>query len=95
MFLDDITTLTKTYLRRGLAYELKQEKELAVADLNRVLELSPENKQAQEAIDRIGKTKQDSESLIENLPEIEGVRSAEELFEEAKAKKEARKLAKV
>jgi hypothetical protein len=22
MFLDDITTLTKTYLRRGLAYEL-------------------------------------------------------------------------
>ncbi len=52
LFLDEISVLTKAYLRRGLAYEQLHEYTKAVEDLVRVTELQPQNKQAQTGVQR-------------------------------------------
>jgi tetratricopeptide (TPR) repeat protein len=46
LFLNDTAVLVKAYLRRGLAHEQLQAFKSAVDDLSRVIELQPENKQA-------------------------------------------------
>lgn len=52
LYIEDINVLIKAYLRRAAAYEHIERFKLAVADLMRVRELQPYNKQAQTGIAR-------------------------------------------
>lgn len=68
LYLDDVTVLTKAYLRRGLAYEHCEKFKLAANDLTRVRHMDPMNKQARDSLTRCLKCIKQDEG-IDYIPE--------------------------
>jgi hypothetical protein len=72
LFIDDISVLTKAYLRRGLAYEHCEKFKLAANDLARVRNIDPMNKQARDSLARCLKCIKQDEG-IDYVPEGEDI----------------------
>lgn len=68
LYLDDVSILTKAYLRRGLAYEHCERFKLAANDLTRVRQMDPMNKQARDSLTRCLKCIKQDEG-IDYVPE--------------------------
>jgi tetratricopeptide (TPR) repeat protein len=84
LYIDDVSILTKAYLRRGLAYEHCEKFKLAANDLTRVRQMDPMNKQARDSITRCLKCIKQDEG-IDYVPEgqdIEIAQKADDLVDE-------------
>lgn len=89
LYLDDVSVLTKAYLRRGLAYEHSERYKLAANDLTRVRQMDPMNKQARDSLQRCLKCIKQDEG-VDYVPEGADVEHEHEEIKPVKPKVETK-----